>query len=116
MGAAFNSLRLAFGVFYMNNTLVTETLYSRAPHRGWLPWFWLAPLICKLLVGLSSVPIDFLLEFLGLVDSKGDPLSAPAFCVFLFLPFAPMAVAVLAWTHLVERRTWPRSDLAAAKG
>jgi membrane protease YdiL (CAAX protease family) len=84
---------------------VTETLYSPAPHRGWLPWFWLAPLICILLVGLSSVPVDFLLEFLGLVDSKGDPLSAPAFCVFLLLPFAAMAIAVLAWTHLVERRT-----------
>ena len=84
---------------------MTETLYSSVPHRGWLPWFWLAPLICILLVGLSSVPVDFLLEYLGLVDSKGDPLSAPAFCVFLLLPFAAMAIAVLAWTHFVERRT-----------
>lgn len=49
--------------------------------------------------------MDFLLEFLGLVDSNGDPISAPAFCVFLLLPFAAMAIGALAWVHFVERRT-----------
>jgi hypothetical protein len=84
---------------------MTKTIYSEAPHRGWLPWAWLAPLICVFLVGVSSVPMDFLLEWLGLVDSKGDPLSAPAFCAMLLLPFAAMATAVMAWTQFVERRS-----------
>lgn len=79
-------------------------IYEPSPHRGWLPPVWLAPVICVLLVGLSSVPIDFLMEGWGLVDDKGDPLTAPAFCVFLLIPFATMAVAVYAWCHFAERR------------
>jgi membrane protease YdiL (CAAX protease family) len=79
-------------------------IYEPSPHRGWLPLVWLAPVICVLLVGLSSVPIDFLMEHWGLVNAKGDPLTAPAFCLFLLLPFATMAAATYAWSHYVERR------------
>ncbi len=62
------------------------------------------PVICILLVGLSSVPIDLLMEHWGLVNAKGDPLSALAFCLFLLLPFAFMAAATYAWSRYVERR------------
>lgn len=81
-----------------------DSIYEPTPHRGWLPFVWLAPVIGILLVGLSSVPIDFLTEHWGLVNAKGDPLTAPAFCLFLLLPFASMAAATYAWTHFVERR------------
>lgn len=60
--------------------------------------------ICILLVALSSVPIDLLLERWSLVDAKDDPLTTPAFCLFLLLPFAAMAAATYAWSRYVERR------------
>jgi membrane protease YdiL (CAAX protease family) len=81
-----------------------STIYSPEAHRGWLPWVWLAPIMCVLLVGFSSVPIDFLLERWGLVNAKGDPLTTPAFCLFLFLPFAATATATYVWARFVERR------------
>jgi uncharacterized protein len=83
---------------------MSDIIYQPSPHRGWLPSVWLAPIICVLLVGFSSVPIDLLTERWGLVNTKGDPLTAPAFCLFLLLPFASMALATYAWTHFVERR------------
>jgi hypothetical protein len=93
---------------------MSDIIYEPSPHRGWLPWVWLAPVICVLLVGLSSVPIDFLMERLDLVNAKADPLSAAAFCLFLLLPFAAMAVAVLAWIPLVERRGLATVGLAGS--
>ncbi|MEO8455860.1 MAG: type II CAAX endopeptidase family protein [Sphingomicrobium sp.] len=57
-----------------------------------------------MLVGLSSVPIDLLMERWGLANARGNPETAPAFCLFLLLPFATMASATYAWTHFVERR------------
>lgn len=81
-----------------------NVIYEPSLHRGWLPWVWLAPIICILLVGLSSVPLDLLMERWGLVTARGDPLNAPAFCIFLLVPFAAMAAAVFGWTHFVERR------------
>ncbi|MEZ0244135.1 MAG: lysostaphin resistance A-like protein [Sphingomonas sp.] len=80
-------------------------IYSPEPHRGWLPWAWLAPIVCILLVAFSSVPFDFGLEWIGLVDAKGQPLSAFGFCLFLLLPFGAMAAAVGAWSRFVERRS-----------
>ena len=89
-------------------------IYEPSPHRGWLPLAWLAPLICILLVGFSSVPIDLLMERWGLVDTKGDPLTTPAFCVVLLLPFATMASATYAWAHFVERRRLATLGLAGS--
>ena len=83
---------------------MANTIYEPSPHGGWLAWVWLAPIICILLVGVSSVPVDLLMERLGLVNVRGDPQTAPAFCLVLLLPFAAMALATYAWTHFVERR------------
>ncbi len=83
---------------------MTQSIFSSEPHRGWLPWAWLSPVVCILLVAFSSVPIDFGLEWVGLVDAKGNPRSAFGFCLFLLLPFAAMGAAVWAWSRFVERR------------
>ena len=83
---------------------MAHLIYASTPHRGWLPWVWLAPLVCILLVGLSSVPVDFLIGGWGLTDARGNPLTAPAFGLFLLLPFAAMAAATYAWVRFVERR------------
>src|SRR6188768_3478978 len=88
------------------------TIFSAEPHRGWLPWAWLAPFVCILLVALSSVPIDLGLTRLGVSDERGAPASAAGFCLMLILPFAAMATAVLLWTRLVERRSLATLGLA----
>ena len=81
-----------------------RSIYSPEPHRGWLPWTWLAPIVCILLVAFSSVPFDIWLEDLGLLDAEGEPSSAAGFCVFLLVPFTAMATAVWLWIRFVERR------------
>ena len=83
---------------------MTQYIFSPEPHRGWLPWAWLSPVVCILLVAFSSVPVDFGLEWIGLVGAEGNPRSAFGFCLFLLLPFAAMGAAVWAWSRFVERR------------
>ncbi len=84
---------------------MTQTIFSSEPHRGWLPWAWLSPVVCILLVAFSSLPLDFGLEWLGLTDARGEPRSAFGFCVLLVVPFAAMGAAVWAWSRFVERRS-----------
>jgi len=94
---------------------MTQIIFSSEPHRGWLPWAWLSPVICILLVALSSVPVDIALEGVALLDAEGHPRSAAAFCVFLILPFAAMGVAIWAWSWLVERRGLATLGLTGAR-
>jgi uncharacterized protein len=93
---------------------MTQTLFSSAPHRGWLPWAWLSPIVCILLVGFSSVPFDFGLQWLGLVDATGKPLSTFGFCMALLMPFVPMGAAVWAWSRFIERRELATLGLTGA--
>ncbi|MBD3728811.1 MAG: CPBP family intramembrane metalloprotease [Sphingomonadales bacterium] len=82
-----------------------HTIFSSEPHRGWLPWALLSPVICILLVAFSSIPFDFVLEGMGVMDANNEPSSAAAFCLNLLLPFAGMGAAVWAWSRFVERRS-----------
>ena len=84
---------------------MTQTIFSSEPHRGWLPWAWLSPIVCILLVAIASVPLDYGLEWIGVMDAKGQPQSAFGFCLNLMLPFAAMGAAVWAWSRFVERRS-----------
>lgn len=93
---------------------MTQTIFSSEPHRGWLPWVWLSPIVCILLVALSSVPFDLGLEWIGVVDAKGEPLSARGFCLVLLLPFVSMGAAVWAWSRFVERRDLATLGLTGA--
>lgn len=93
---------------------MTPTIFSPEPHRGWLPWALLSPVVCILLVALSSVPVDLGLESIGMTDAKGVPQSEIAFCVFLILPFAAMGAAVWAWVRFVERRSLATVGLIGA--
>lgn len=92
-----------------------QTIFSPEPHRGWLPWVWLSPIVCILLVAFSSIPIDFGLEWIGLVDAKGQPRSMFGFVPFLLLPFAAMGAAVWAWARFVERRSLATMGLTGAR-
>jgi len=93
---------------------MTQTIFSSEPHRGWLPWVWLSPVICILLVAFSSIPFDFALEGIGVMDANGEPASAAAFCLNLLLPFAGMGAAVWAWSRFVERRSLATMGLTGA--
>jgi len=84
---------------------MTNSIFSAEPHRGWLPWAWISPVVCILLVALSSIPFDFALEWMGAMDADGQPRSAAGFCLNLALPFAGMGAAVWAWSRFVERRS-----------
>lgn len=84
---------------------MSQTIFSPEPHRGWLPWTGLAPIVCVLLVAFSSLPLDFGLEWIGLTDARGEPFSAFGFCLLLLLPFSAMGAAVWAWVRFVERRS-----------
>ena len=95
---------------------MTQTIFSPEPHRGWLPAAWLSPLICILLVAFSSVPIDIGLEWIGLIDARGKPLSHVGFLLFLLLPFAAMGAAVWAWSRFVERRSLATMGLTGRQG
>ncbi len=94
---------------------MTQTIFSPEPHRGWLPWASISPVVCILLVAFSSVPIDLGLEWIGLVDAEGAPRSAFGFCLFLLLPFAAMGAAVWAWSRFVERRDLATLGLTGAQ-
>jgi membrane protease YdiL (CAAX protease family) len=93
---------------------MSRTIFSSEPHRGWLAPTGLLPFLCVLLVALSSVPLDYVLEWMGLVDAKGHPLSTWGFCVFLVLPFAGMGTAIWAWSRYVERRSLATLGLVGA--
>jgi uncharacterized protein len=93
---------------------MTQTIFSPEPHRGWLPHAWLSPIVCILLVAFSSLPLDFCLEWMGLIDAKGKPLSTFGFCLSLLLPFVSMGAAVWAWSRFVERRSLATMGLTGA--
>ncbi|GAA0268403.1 hypothetical protein GCM10009127_05240 [Alteraurantiacibacter aestuarii] len=82
-----------------------HTIFSPEPHGGWLPWAWLSPVVCILLVAFSSLPLDYGLEWIGVMDATRQPSSAFGFCLNLLLPFAGMGAAVWAWSRYVERRS-----------
>lgn len=84
---------------------MTQEIYSPEPHRGWLPWALLSPVVCILLIAFSSVPVDLGLERIGAMDAKGQPGSTFGFCLNLMLPFAAMGAAVWLWSRFVERRS-----------
>jgi membrane protease YdiL (CAAX protease family) len=94
---------------------MTQSIFSPEPHRGWLPWAWISPIVCILLVAFSSVPFDLVLERLDLTDAKGQPVSAAAFCVFLLVPFVAMGAAVWAWSRFVEKRSLATLGLTGAQ-
>jgi len=101
----------------MNTSLLKPiALYSADPARGWIPWGVLAPVLCLLLVVPPSLGADNLLEYLGLLDAKGDNVGFNGLVALLLFPFSMMALAVVAWVRLVERRSLATVGLAGGWG
>lgn len=93
--------------------MTAREIYSPEPARGWLPWGILAPFLCLVFVVAPAIGGSIVLEQFQLADAKGDPIGLVGLAAFLVFPFAAMAVAVVAWVLLVERRSLVTIGLGA---
>lgn len=84
--------------------MIRKTLYSPAPHKGWLPWGLLAPFLCIFFVALCVLVPDPFMERYGWQDARGEPIGLTGLYAFLTIPFAINGLLILAWVKLVERR------------
>jgi uncharacterized protein len=82
----------------------TRAIYSTEPHRGWLPWGALAPILAIVFVVVAALPFELGFERLGLIDAQGNPVGFRGISLFLLLPFAATGLLVLGWVRFVERR------------
>lgn len=78
--------------------------FSTDPARGWEPWGLLTPILGLIFVLIPVLATDGLLERLGYLTAKGDPIGTQGMIVFLLIPFALTGLIVLGWTMWVERR------------
>src|SRR5688572_14724199 len=83
----------------------TRAIYSTEPHRGWLPWGALAPILAIVFVVVAAIPFELGFERLGLIDAHGNPVGFRGISLFLLLPFAGTGLLVLGWVRFVERRS-----------
>jgi len=89
---------------------MTQTIFSDEPAKGWIASSIAAPFICIFLVAISSLPLDFWFESLGLMDAKGTPQGPLGFCIFL-ASFISIGLAVFAWMHWIEKRSLASAGL-----
>jgi membrane protease YdiL (CAAX protease family) len=80
-------------------------VYSSEPHRGWLPWGALAPILAIVFVVAAAIPFELGFDRLGLIDAHGNPVGLRGISLFLLLPFAATGLLVLGWVRFVERRS-----------
>jgi membrane protease YdiL (CAAX protease family) len=101
----------------MNSSLLKPVaLYSADHAKGWIPWGALAPFLCLVLVVAPSLGAEYLLEYLGLLDAKGDAVGFNGLVALLLFPFSMMALAVVVWVLLVERRSLATAGLVGRWG
>ena len=93
-----------------------RVIYSAEPARGWLPWAALVPILGVLFVALPLVGVSSVLERLQLADEKGDPVGLSGLFAVLLFPFALVGLVVLAWVHVVERRSLATIGLTKTGG
>src|SRR5262245_52828522 len=81
----------------------SRALYSPEPHRGWLPWGALAPILGFLFVLGPLIPAPILLSQHGLMNREG-PVGFKGLSLFTLLAFTTIGLLVLGWVRFVERR------------
>jgi membrane protease YdiL (CAAX protease family) len=79
-------------------------LYDGRPVKGWLPWGLLAPFLAlAFVIATQLAGIAMIAPFVA-VDRMGTPKDAFALFAFTLVPFGLLALLVLAWVRIVERR------------
>jgi membrane protease YdiL (CAAX protease family) len=81
-----------------------KTIYSTSPARGWLPWAFLAPVVCLALAIVTEIPSALFLERFGFLDAQGEPAGTQGLMALLLVSFITWMLAVAAWIAFVERR------------
>lgn len=89
-----------------------SSLYDETPARGWLPWTWLAPVLCLAFAIATALPIDAWLAHLGLMDAEGVPVGEFGLMGLLTVSFLAWFALVIAWVVAVERRAFATLGLA----
>ncbi|WP_298128016.1 type II CAAX endopeptidase family protein [Brevundimonas sp.] len=91
-----------------------KTIYSTSPARGWLPWAFLAPVVCLALAIVTEIPSALFLERFGFLDAQGEPAGTQGLMALLLVSFITWMLAVAAWIAFVERRNAGTIGLAKA--
>lgn len=84
--------------------MTNKTVFSSEPHRGWLPWGLLAPVLCIAFVIAGALVPEQWMEARGFLTPDGEPSGLAGWYAFLVIPFALTGLIILAWTRFVERR------------
>ena len=84
------------------------------PGKGWQPWGALVPFLGIAFVAVTVISLTAVLQRVGLVDAEENPIGLAGFVAFLLLPFSALALVVLAWVRLVERRPLSAIGLGGA--
>ena len=85
--------------------MIARLLRPLAPAKGWQPWGALVPVLGISFVASTVISLTAVLQCEGLVDAEENPIGLQGFIAFLLLPFSALAIVVLAWVRLVERRS-----------
>lgn len=94
----------------------TRTIYGGDPARGWLPWGALAPFLALVFVAVPLMGTAFFLQEQGMMDEEGGPVGPYGLYTFLAVPFSAIAIVLLAWILIVERRPLATVGLAGPGG
>lgn len=81
-----------------------KTIYSTSPARGWLPWAFLAPVLCIVFAIVTEFPSTLFLERFGFQDAQGEYVGTQGLMALLLVAFITWMLAVAAWIAFVERR------------
>jgi membrane protease YdiL (CAAX protease family) len=95
--------------------MISRTIYGTDEARGWRPWGALVPFLALAFVALSVVGLTVALQRFHLVDANETPIGRAGLMAFLLVPFTALALIVMAWTRLVERRSLASIGLARKK-
>ena len=85
-------------------SLKSRDIYSLVVAKGWLPWGAFAPVLALLMVVVTALAGDALLELVLVLDAKGNPVNPTGLIGFTTVPFGLLLLLLLAWVRFVERR------------
>jgi uncharacterized protein len=94
--------------------MISRLFGPETPAKGWQPWGALVPFLGIGFVVATVISLTLVLQRVGLVDAEENPVGLGGFVAFLLLPFSALALVVLAWVRLVERRSLAAIGLGGA--
>jgi CAAX protease family protein len=81
----------------------SRAIFSPEPHRGWLTWGALAPILALVFFVGPGIPVGIGMYRLGLFDRQG-PAGFVGMAVYTLSMFTIVGAVTWIWVHFVERR------------